>query len=478
MTKLHAAIVGFDITPEIHPEYGAWGTTPQLTKIDMPLLARCVALRQDKQLLIWFGSDLCGNSVPETDLLRSEVADALDLERQQVIWSTSQTHSSPTLPGSNVPGGSGITVRGTYDPAYCAAQRQKLIDKYINAAREALDQLQPVNVLAGYGYCDSMSYNTRFPMPAGGVKFSRHHGEGLQSGKFVDKTLGLVRFDSTEGRPLGAIFNFCAHPATMINDIYISPDWVGTAREIIEDRIDGCPAMFVQGFCGDVNCNHMFGTPQLARRNGQRLGEAAAQAMGRLVPVRTEPLAFAFDNSPLLCQPMYTHDQIDEELDARRAFIEELDLDPQATWCCGINFPEQITPEQRMAGVQIQIDYLEEARRMLDANELARQTLDLPLGAVRIGDIGAALSAGENFTLTGHQIRSRSPFPITLICGDTNGMFGYIGDDDEIDRGGSETDAYWKMLYIDGFRLPPAKGTVDRIISTSVRLLEDVQQGT
>ena len=63
MTKLHAAIVGFDITPEIHPEYGAWGTTPQLTKIDMPLLARCVALRQDKQLLIWFGSDLCGNPV-------------------------------------------------------------------------------------------------------------------------------------------------------------------------------------------------------------------------------------------------------------------------------------------------------------------------------------------------------------------------------------------------------------------------------
>jgi len=115
---------------------------------------------------------------------------------------------------------------------------------------------------------------------------------------------------------------------------------------------------------------------------------------------------------------------------------------------------------------------------MLDANELARQTLDLPLGAVRIGDIGVALSAGENFTLTGHQIRSRSPFPITLICGDTNGMFGYIGDDDEIDRGGSETDAYWKMLYIDGFRLPPAKGAVDRIISTSVRLLEDVQQWT
>ena len=98
MTKLHAAIVGFDITPEIHPEYGAWGTTPQLTKIDMPLLARCVALRQDKQLLIWFGSDLCGNPVPETDLLRSEVADALDLDASRSFGRPVKLIRAPRCP--------------------------------------------------------------------------------------------------------------------------------------------------------------------------------------------------------------------------------------------------------------------------------------------------------------------------------------------------------------------------------------------
>ena len=30
-------IAGFDFTPEIHPEYGAWGTTPGMTEVDMPL---------------------------------------------------------------------------------------------------------------------------------------------------------------------------------------------------------------------------------------------------------------------------------------------------------------------------------------------------------------------------------------------------------------------------------------------------------
>ena len=44
MSDLRAGVVGFDITPEIHPEYGAWGTTPSLTSVDAPLLARCIAL--------------------------------------------------------------------------------------------------------------------------------------------------------------------------------------------------------------------------------------------------------------------------------------------------------------------------------------------------------------------------------------------------------------------------------------------------
>ena len=53
MSRLHAAMVGFDITPQIHPEYGAWGTTPKLTQIDMLLQPCCLALKQDDRLLIW-----------------------------------------------------------------------------------------------------------------------------------------------------------------------------------------------------------------------------------------------------------------------------------------------------------------------------------------------------------------------------------------------------------------------------------------
>ena len=457
MADLKVGVVGFDITPEIHPQYGAWGTTPSLVSVDMPLLARCIVLDHEGVRLIWFGSDLCGNPPGETEGYRNEVAQAVGLPVQNIIWSTSQTHSSPT-----VPGGSSVTERGEYDAAYCDAQFRKWINQYKDAAREAIDKLQPADAYIGRGHCDSMSYNTRFPMPTGGVKFSRHHSEGLQGGKYHDPTIGLLRFDDKQGRPLGAVFNFCSHPATMINDTMVSPDWVGTARQHVEAAIEGAPGMFVQGFCGDVNCNHIFGTPQNAKQNGDKLGKAAAKAMQHMRPVRGVPLKAEWQNVELECRPMYSREELVEQIAGREAFIEELKSDPTQSWFCGINFPEQFSAEDKTKGVRVQLKALREAERVLESGEAYRTSLQLPIGGVRIGDVAAAFSAGENFTKTGRNVRERSLFANTLVCGDTNGLFGYIGDDDEIDRGGYETDSYWKMLYIDGFRLPLAKGTVQR----------------
>lgn len=471
MSKLRVGIAGFDITPHFHPTCGAWGCTPTMTELDMPLLARCIALEQDDRRLLWFGSDLVGETVPGTNVLRSEVAAALGLQMSQVVWSTSQTHSSGAVPGS-VLTGSSICDRSKQDPDFVANERSRLIAAYIEGARESIRRLQPATVWAGRAYCDSVSYNTRFPMPTGGVKFSRHHAEGLQSGKPFDTTIDLVRFDDVHGNALGAIFNFCAHPATMINDKMISPDWVGTARQSIEAAIGGAPVMYVQGFCGDVNCYHIFGTPKQARQTGARLGKVAVEALPTLVPARGEPFQYIYKTIELTCQPMPTREQLGAQLAARQAFVDGLIDDPAATWFCGINAPDPFNVEQKIAFVEVQMKYLREGIRMLDAGESPRTSLPITLAAIRIGDVAAVLSPGENFTETGMQIRRRSPFVHTLICGDTNGLLGYIGTDGEIDRGGYETDSFWKMLYFEGFRLAPAKGSADKIIQCGLELLQ------
>ena len=104
------------------------------------LHASCLALAQDDFRVVWFGSDLVGSSVSLTDSWRAEVAKALGLVASQIIWSTSQTHSSGATPGSPV-SGSSITKLATEDSAFIESQRQRLVNAFIEGGRQALDQL-------------------------------------------------------------------------------------------------------------------------------------------------------------------------------------------------------------------------------------------------------------------------------------------------------------------------------------------------
>ena len=476
MGPMRASMTGIDISPRFHPEYGARGTTPRMTKLHRPLLARCLVLAQDDRQLIWYGGDLNGEPLPFTDALRDELAGRIGVPRSQIAWSSSQSHACAALPGS-IMSGSHIENLVAKDPDFIEAERQRFFDDLVRAAREAIETLQPVRLSAGRGFCDSIGYNSRFPMPTGGCKFSRDWAEGVQGGKFYDPTIGLLRFEDFQGHPLGAIFNFCCHPAVMIMQEHVSPDWVGAARQCIEDALDGAPVMFIQGFCGDVHPRHMFGTPEQADQLSERLGKAAVKALPTLTPVRCDPFVFDWRTIQLPCQSMPTRQECEDQIALREVYIEDvLEYDPQANWCAGFNFPDsgRFSPEMRAAAARLAIVYFKEAIRLLEVGEQPRTQLDITLGGLRLGDVGAALSPGENFTITDDRVRKRSPFAHTLICGDTNGLFGYMGTDEEIDRGGFETDIFWKCLEFEGMRLPPAKGTADRVTDTLGELLREL----
>jgi len=472
-SSLYIGVAGFDITPRFHPQLGAWGTTPFMTEVDLPLQSRCFAMEQNGMRLIWFGSDLVGSNVAGTDALREEIASALGMTMDQVIWSTSQTHSSGAIPGSRITG-SVVREQNVHDSDFATAERQRLIQSLVDGARQAQDSLQPARAFVGTGNCSSASYNRRLPLSNGGVKFSRDYIEGLQGGKYFDSTIALVRFDGLDGEPLGAIFNFCCHPATMINAKWISPDWVGTARQYIEDALGGAPTMFVQGMCGDVLCYHIFGTPSQAKSTGERIGRAAVEALPQLTPIDTEPMQLLWQTIKLPCRPMYTRSELEFAIEERKAFIDALKVNPGECWFCGMNAPEFFTAEERASFVKVQIDYLKEGLRILDCQEVVQPSLPLTVGALRMGEMAFFFSPGENFTATGLEIRKQSPFANTMICGDSNGLFGYVGDDTEIDRGGIETDGYWKLLSIDGFRLAPAKGSVQIILQAARDMLSEL----
>ncbi len=155
MGRLRAGMVGIDISPRFHPQFGARGTTPRMTKLHRPLRARCLVLDQDDRRLIWFGGDLNGEPVPFTDALRDELAGRLGMPRSGIAWSSSQSHACAALPGS-IMAGSHIEDLVAGDPAFTESERRRFFDDLGDGAREAIDALRPGRLRAGRGHCDTI----------------------------------------------------------------------------------------------------------------------------------------------------------------------------------------------------------------------------------------------------------------------------------------------------------------------------------
>jgi len=168
---------------------------------------------------------------------------------------------------------------------------------------------------------------------------------------------------------------------------------------------------------------------------------------------------------------MPTREQLEAELAELEKFIEDVKDDPKLIWCLGANLPQQFSVEEKIRFAEYRMEYRRAGLRLLAEGNLPSPTLPITLGAVRIGDVAAVLSPGENFAETGIAIRRRSPFVHTLICGDVNGLFGNIFTDEDIRRGGYAIDSYFEILSFDGFRLPPGPGSAQQVIETCVELL-------
>lgn len=69
----------------------------------------------------------------------------------------------------------------------------------------------------------------------------------------ADPSVGVIRIDSSDGKPLAVISNYACHAVVLGYDNYwISGDWPGYSSRLLEAEL-GCTALYTQGGAGDVN---------------------------------------------------------------------------------------------------------------------------------------------------------------------------------------------------------------------------------
>ncbi|NLF94876.1 MAG: hypothetical protein GX564_13395 [Oligosphaeraceae bacterium] len=368
------------ITPAVGTKVAGYGTNDvTVTKLDeLYLSALCLDDGNNRVIIISY--DLLGLDEKYIRRLRRQVAEILGAADAAVIISCTHTHTGPnTRTLERCP--------EILEKAYL----EELLGWTSAAVRELLDK--PFLDTEVYFYsqnCDQ-NINRRYIGPENSCSFLPHRRdmERIADG-ICDKELGgLCFFDKTSHEPVYIIGNYAAHPLAGhcpgIGGHRLSADYPGAFREYIETEV-GAGCMFISGAAGDmVPRGHETGVAAI-RQVGQALAQAAIDSV---VTARRNSNRFKLQNESL-------------------------------------QYGIRKVPVNVRIGHSLQPDYQ------------GRNTLELEMQLVSLGDICLVGVPGELLAELGLEIKWHSPFRKTFILYCSTGYFNYLCHGNALVSGGYE----------------------------------------
>lgn len=439
--QLRAGAARVDITPPPGVAHAGWGAQQHLRAegVHRPLTATAIALEQDGLMVVMVGLDLCLLLDDDANAAREAVAALAGVPRGQVRVAFSHTHAGPEVWGSWM--AEGLEMQRPYV--------EMVIHQAAGAAWQAVRQLRPVRVASGLGACD-VAVNRRFRTPEGRMVVGRNWDALAER---VDRTVGVVRLDTLDEQPYASIVHYAAHPTTLgPNNRLLSPDFPGAARDVVERTLGGT-ALFLQGAAGNQAAadGPLDSTPESTDRLGKILGcEAARVGLGlRTRPVRDRFVGVVESGASLA---EYARDPLPEPDSTLRVVCREVDLPAQQLPPVEEAQAAVTEWEGRLATLRAAggpAEALREATWRARRTGLILRRAQLFAGrthrsaevqGIRLG--GAALIGWpvEPFAELGLAIKADSPFPVTLVCGYTNGALGYLPTPEAYGEGGYEVE--------------------------------------
>jgi neutral ceramidase len=447
------------INPPPNIAHGGWGAQKheQAEGIDLDLWTTALALSDGVATAVLLDVDIQILTNERADQIRAAVSQATGVPMQNLRACATHTHSGPVPYKSWIE--KGYEMVGPWF--------EKLARWCGEAAGEALANLQPVEIRAGRGQCH-INANRRCVTPRG-ERFLGVNFDGP-----CDHEVIVVRFDAAEpegrvtrvpnsteksgtratrpsgGAPVATLVNYACHGTVMgpANRL-ITPDYAGAMKRVVEAAVGG-KCVFLLGSAGNQGPVRGFqADPRVYRQLGAVLGhEVARVALG----LKSVPSAVKFRevipsgaplgmyDSEFATQPALPLRIVDKEipvplregLPEKKAAAEKLDF-----WKARLK-------AARAAGHEVAVtEAIYMARRADIQLRLADDFGGKTRAGVRahfitFGDVALVGCNIEPFCEIGLAIKQQSPFPVTFMCGYTNGRMAYLPTADEWTKGGYE----------------------------------------
>lgn len=400
------------ITPPVGVHLSGYASRVQPSEgVHDDLMCRALYFEDGNEVFAIIVLDVIGINSELLEHFRNLTSKMLNMDEDRVTIAATHTHAGPELDYEI----SRYFARIAAGTAYMAGRR----------AEEA-------QLYSGIGSVNGITVNRRKP----------------ESG-LIDPKIHVVSFK--HGSAYKALLvNFTCHAVVMgHNNLQISADYPGALNHYVKILTGGFP-IFLNGTCGDIN-----------------------------------PLTYKTDLTRVYDRSIGT--------------FEDVEWMGRTLACEAVKTAELSAPEKPILRVKKSIVKariwkpltIEEARRELEALERSKESssayqrymveakirilerfkdieyLDLPITVLALSDSTAiVMLPSEVLVEIGLKIKEDSPFKNTLVAGYCNGYFGYIPTERDYEEGGYE--ATFPICIVE-------KGTGERLVDESLRLLSDVQ---
>ena len=366
-----------------------------------PLYAKAIVLEIGSSRLAIVACDLISVSEEVTAPARSFIQEETGIPPENALICATHTHTGPEVRlNSVVP---------RHD------EWSKNLPRFIaDSVKMAADSMFEATLHPGRTQAEGYSFNRLFRLKDGSEQFGKRgrDAEIVSEAGPIDPELQTLSVVDGSGELRGLLVNFPLHPDVIGggNADFISADWPGElAKNIAAVYGKGVVTPILQGAAGDIN--HAPHSPthlpvrgqKKAVQLGRALAGAAMYAAERAEPMNPSILAGGIDT---LSIPYYTRDEaIMAEMEALK---EKGDPGPFEKYL--INRTESWPHDGKNA--------------------------DVPIQAMRIGDVALIGLPAEIFVRIGLEIKHFSPAPFTFVVSLANARSStYVPTTDQAERG-------------------------------------------
>ena len=424
--RLLAGAATSNITPPLGELIvGNWTPVPA-TYVHDELHARCLVLDDGETRVAIVVADNVGIPRRVLDEAKRQIQKRSGIPVDHILISSTHTHSATTARSA-----------ADWDNATASPTTYQsfLATRIADGISRAISNLEPARAGWGSGNLPEQVFNRRWFMkpgphlnnPFGGVdKVQMNPQVGspdlLKPAGPTDPEIGFLSVQSISGRPIALLGNYSLHYVGGVPNGHVSADYfavfAGRMKQLLEQDSHAPPfvPMLSNGTSGNIN-NIDFRGGQKRLPNYERM-ELVANQVAAEVFRAMQGIEYR-DSVPLKIS------QRELTLETRRP------TDKLMSWAREVLARPDSAP-LRHPRERI---YAERTLRMAEMPP----RIDIPLQAVRIGDLAIVTIPFEVFVEIGLELKAKSPFPDTFAISLANGAYGYLPTVAHHELGGYET---------------------------------------